>query len=57
MLVHHDRCHAIDSLFYPEGLNVYQVFVLIDAIGALGLELDILICRVKLMQIFQVDWS
>ena len=57
MLVHHDRCYAIYSLFYPERLHVYQVFVFIDAIGALGIELDILICRVKLMQIFQIDWS
>ncbi len=57
MLVNNDGSYAIYSLFDFERLQVYQVFVFIDCIYAFGLELDLIVSFIKLMHIFQVNWS
>ena len=57
MLVNNNGSYAIYSLFDFERLQVYQVFVFIDCIYAFGLELDLIVSFIKLMLMFQVNWS
>jgi len=54
MLIHDNCCYAINSLFDPEGLHVYQVFIFIDFVNALCDKPNVLIFLVPLMELFQV---